>query len=323
MIFSSLIWIVLSFLSSKSKRVNENIGFKRLKGRRRGSVMKIIKKLLMQLILTIVSIILISGLPELIMNKNVSIYFNKIKDVCRDIFQLNQMTYFNQGKPRLFLDDIWSPYIYSLSILFGALLIAFCMAQLLTWVTLMLPMFIRGAIKNLLTFLESLPDLLVFALVQMGIVLIYKKTGVLVSNVASMGAEERIYIVPIVCLMILPFVYFYKMMILLAEEELSKQYVETSLAKGMRRIYVLVVHVTRNTSEGIFHFSKSVLWFMISNLLLVEIIFNIHGITHYMYSDFRPEMLAACLILLVIPFFLLYALFEWVIVHFTKRGEWV
>ncbi|WP_186320443.1 ABC transporter permease subunit [Fictibacillus phosphorivorans] len=283
--------------------------------------MRIIKKLFMQLFLTIISIILISGLPELIMNKNVTMYFQKIKVVLFDVIHLNEMTYMNQGKQRLFLDDIWSPYLYSLTILFGALAIAFCMAQLLTWCTLIMPMFIRRAVKNILTFLESLPDLLVFALVQMAIVLIFKKTGILVSNVASLGAEDRIYIVPIVCLMILPFVYFYKMMILLSEEELGKSYVEMSLAKGMRRIYVLIVHVTRNTSEGIFHFSKSVLWFMISNLLLVEVIFNIHGITHYMYSDFRPEMLAACLILLVIPFFLLYALFEWTIIRLSRRGE--
>ncbi|MGM0804520.1 MAG: ABC transporter permease subunit [Bacillota bacterium] len=285
--------------------------------------MKIIKKLFMQLILTIISIVLISGLPDLIMNKNVAMYFQKIKVVLLDVIHLNEMTYMNQGKQRLFLDDIWSPYLYSLTILFGALFIAFCMAQLLTWCTLIMPMFIRRTVKNILTFLESLPDLLVFALVQMAIVLIFKKTGILVSNVASLGAEDRVYMVPIVCLMILPFVYFYKMMILLSEEELGKSYVEMSLAKGMRRIYVLIVHVTRNTSEGIFHFSKSVLWFMISNLLLVEVIFNIHGITHYMYSDFRPEMLAACLILLVIPFFLLYAVFEWTIVRFSKRGELV
>jgi peptide/nickel transport system permease protein len=283
--------------------------------------MKIIKKLFMQLFLTIISIVLISGLPDLIMNKNVSMYYQKIKSVLLDIIHLNEMTYMNQGKQRLFLEDIWSPYLYSLTILFGALFIAFCIAQLLTWCTLIMSMFIRRIVKNILTFLESLPDLLVFALVQMAIVLIFKKTGLLVSNVASLGSEDRIYIVPIVCLMILPFVYFYKMMILLSEEELGKSYVEMSLAKGMRRIYVLIVHVTRNTSEGIFHFSKSVLWFMISNLLLVEVIFNIHGITHYMYSDFRPEMLAACLILLVIPFFLLYAVFEWTIVRFSKRGE--
>ncbi|MGA4718774.1 ABC transporter permease subunit [Fictibacillus nanhaiensis] len=285
--------------------------------------MKIIKKLFMQLFLTIISIVLISGLPDLIMNKNVSMYFQKIKLVLLDIIHLNEMTYINQGKQRLFLEDIWSPYLYSLTILFGALFIAFCIAQLLTWCTLIMPMFIRRIVKNILTFLESLPDLLVFALVQMAIVLIFKKTGILVSNVASLGSEDRIYIVPIVCLMILPFVYFYKMMILLSEEELGKSYVEMSLAKGMRRIYVLIVHITRNTSEGIFHFSKSVLWFMISNLLLVEVIFNIHGITHYMYSDFRPEMLAACLILLVIPFFLLYAVFELTIVRFSRRGELV
>lgn len=283
--------------------------------------MKIIKKLLLQLLLTVLSIILISGLPELIMNKDVTAYTNKIAVVFTEVFKMNEMIYFNQGTERLFLEDIWGPYFYSLTILFGALFIAFCAAQLLTWGTLMLPMFLRRIIKNVLTLLESLPDLLVFALVQMGIVLVYKKTGILVSNVASLGTEGRIYLVPIACLMILPFVYFYKMMILMTEEEMGKQYVETSLAKGMRRIYVLIVHVTRNTSEGIFHFSKSVLWFMISNLLLVEIIFNIHGITHYMYHDFRPEMLAACLILLVIPFFLIFAVFEWFIMRFTNRGE--
>jgi ABC-type dipeptide/oligopeptide/nickel transport system permease component len=282
---------------------------------------KVIKKLGLQLLLTVISIILISGLPELIMKKDLSSYFEKTKAVSLEILHIHSFMYLNQGIKRPFMHDIWNPYFYSLTILFGALFIAFCFAQLLAWGTLMMPGWIRGVIKNVLTFLESLPDLLVFALVQMGIVFIYKKTGVLVSNVASLGTEEQIYFVPIACLMILPFVYFYKMMVLLSEDEWRKPYVETSLAKGMRRIYVLIVHVTRNTSEGIFHFSKTVLWFMISNLLLVEIIFNIHGITHYMYHDFRPEMLAACLILLVIPFFLIYAMLELILIRFAKRGE--
>jgi peptide/nickel transport system permease protein len=281
--------------------------------------MKILKRLFIQLAITIVSIILISGLPDLIMKKNFTVYLTKIKTVLNEILHLNKMTYINQGRERMFFPDIIEPYLYSLTILFGALVIAFCIAQVLTWVTLMLPSLLRKGIRNLLTLLESMPDLLVFAIAQMGIVYIYKKTGILLSNVASLG-DEKIYLVPIVCLMILPLVYFYKMMVLLSEEEMAKPYVETGLAKGLRRIYVLVIHVTRNTSEGVFHFSKSVLWFMISNLLLVEIIFNIHGLTHYMYHDFRPQILAASLILLVVPFFLFFAVFEWVVNRYTKRG---
>ncbi|WNB92875.1 ABC transporter permease subunit [Bacillus sp. NEB1478] len=282
--------------------------------------MKVVKKLIIQLVLTIISIILISGLPDLLMKKDFSSYIEKVKEVFVQVIHFNKMTYFNQGKERMFFPDIIEPYLYSLTILFVSLIIAFCLAQLLTWGTSMLPQFMRRGIKNFLTFLESMPDLLVFAIAQMIIVYVYKHTGVLLSNVASLG-EERIYAVPIICLMILPFVYFYKMMVLLTEDEMEKPYVEMGIAKGMKRLYVLIVHVTRNTSEGIFHFSKSVLWFMISNLLLVEIIFNIHGITHYMYHDFRPVMLAACLILLVIPFFLVYSLLEWIVLRFSKRGE--
>jgi ABC-type dipeptide/oligopeptide/nickel transport system permease component len=284
--------------------------------------MKILKKLIIQLTLTIISIILISGLPELIIKKDFSSYLQKVKGVFVQIMHFNKMIYFNQGQERMFFPDIIEPYLYSLTILFAALIIAFCLAQLLTWCTSMMPHFIRAGIKNVLTLLESLPDLLVFALAQLFIVAVYKHTGVLISNVASLG-DERIYAVPIICLMILPFVYFYKMMVLLTEDEMVKPYVEMSIAKGMKRLYVLIVHVTRNTSEGVFHFSKSVLWFMISNLLLVEIIFNIHGITHYMYHDFRPVMLAACLILLVIPFFLFYSILEWIGLRFAKRGEMV
>jgi peptide/nickel transport system permease protein len=108
--------------------------------------MKIAKKLLFQLLLTFLSIILISGLPELIMNKDVSAYFGKIKAVSIEMLRLNKMIYFNQGTQRLFLEDIWGPYFYSLTIPFGALFIAFCFAQVLTWGTLMLPNLLRNII---------------------------------------------------------------------------------------------------------------------------------------------------------------------------------
>ncbi|MGC4377439.1 ABC transporter permease subunit [Fictibacillus sp. Mic-4] len=280
--------------------------------------MKILLKMIIQWILTVVSIILISGLPALIMQKDFRLYVQKVKEVALWLYRAGDMTYFYKGREMPLFPEVLSPYFYSLTILIISLLSAYVMAQLLTWVTLLLPTFLRKLIKNVLTFFESLPDLLVFALMQIFIVYFYKKTHILLSNVAAMG-EQRIYIVPIVCLMILPTIYFYKMMVLLAEEESQKPYFEFGRAKGLKDVYVYLFHVTRNTHENLFHFSKTVLWFMISNLLLVEWIFNMNGITHYMYDDFRPEILAICLILIAVPFFVLYALLEWLLSRKMKE----
>ncbi|MDN4072282.1 hypothetical protein [Fictibacillus terranigra] len=274
--------------------------------------MAILRKMLIQFLLTVVSIVLISGLPDLFLTKNVSSYWEKIKDVSVSLLHPGHLQYIPFKQPRPLFPDFLDPYFYSITILLTAFLLAFFLAQVLAWMTMTLPERVRAVIKNLLTLLESLPDLLVFALVQMFIVFFYKQTSILLSDVASLG-EQRIYVIPIMCLMILPFIYFYKMMVLLSEEESKKPYFEFSRAKGLRRTYVLLFHVTRNTYETLFHFSKTVLWFMISNLLLVEWIFNIDGITYYLYSDFRAEIMAVILVFLAIPFFVFFGFLEFLL----------
>ncbi len=271
--------------------------------------MAIVRKMLIQFVLTVVSIILISGLPVLFLTKNLPLYLGKVKEVGTSLLHPGHLEYIRYKHSRPLFPDFMDPYFYSLTILLTSFILAFFLAQLLTWLTMILPEQIRAAIKNLLTLLESLPDLLVFALVQIFIVFFYKQTNILLSDVASVG-EQRIYVIPIMCLTILPLIYFYKMMVLLSEEESRKPYFEFSRAKGLRKIYVLLFHVTRNTHETLFHFSKTVLWFMISNLLLVEWIFNINGITYYLYSDFRPEIMAVVLTFLAFPFFVFFAFLE-------------
>ncbi|WP_062233012.1 hypothetical protein [Fictibacillus sp. FJAT-27399] len=271
--------------------------------------MAIVRKMLIQFVLTVVSIILISGLPVLFLTKSLPLYWGKVKEVGTSLLHPGHLEYIRYKHSRSLFPDFVDPYFYSLTILLTSFILAFFLAQLLTWLTMILPEQIRAAIKNLLTLLESLPDLLVFALVQIFIVFFYKQTNILLSDVASVG-EQRIYVIPIMCLTILPLIYFYKMMVLLSEEESRKPYFEFSRAKGLRKIYVLLFHVTRNTHETLFHFSKTVLWFMISNLLLVEWIFNINGITYYLYSDFRPEIMAVVLTFLAFPFFVFFAFLE-------------
>lgn len=283
--------------------------------------MAIWRKVFIQFVLTVVSVILISGLPELILKKSMKAYIGKVGDVCQALLHPEQLKYIRFEQKRAMFPDVFDSYFYSLLILIVSFLLAFLFAQLLTWATFALPDKGRLVIKNILTFMESFPDLLVFALVQIFIVFFYKQTNILLSDVATVG-NQRIYVIPIMCLSILPLIYFYKMMVLLAEEESKKPYVEFSLAKGLTMSYVLLYHMTRNTHQSLFHFSKTVLWMMISNLLLVEWIFNINGIMYYLYSDFRAENLAVVLILLSFPFFMLFGLVEYFLsVRFKREVE--
>ncbi|MFP3471710.1 ABC transporter permease subunit, partial [Micrococcus sp. SIMBA_144] len=82
------------------------------------------------------------------------------------------------------------------------------------------------------------------AIVQIGVIWVYKKTEVLLMDVA---AYERIYTMPILILSILPTFLLYRIMIHVLDEEVEKQYVELARTKGLEPTKIFLFHIVRNT----------------------------------------------------------------------------
>jgi peptide/nickel transport system permease protein len=103
------------------------------------------------------------------------------------------------------------------------------------------------------------------------------------------------------------------------EEEFNKPYIDTAKSKGIRRFRILWRHVLPNTLLSVLHQSRNILWLMLSNLLMVEFIFNIYGITSLARINGSPAIFTISMILLFVPIFLVFTVMR--IAAYKWAGE--
>jgi peptide/nickel transport system permease protein len=204
--------------------------------------------------------------------------------------------------------NIFESYFYSMTIFLSALLIGLVVALLLTFMTTLLPKFLQKIVYGLLTILESLPDLFIVIVLQVSVVYIYKKTGLLVGNISNLY-DTKIYFFPILTLAILPSIQLFKITVLLMKEEQNKSYVTVAKAMGLGRLYITLKHVFRNILTSLFHYSKTIFVFMLSNLFIVEYVFNLNGIMMIMLHTQGGSFILTVL-MIAIPFSIVFEIAE-------------
>ncbi|WP_144555690.1 hypothetical protein [Bacillus sp. X1(2014)] len=75
--------------------------------------------------------------------------------------------------------------------------------------------------------------------------------------------------------------------------------------------------VLRNITEGMFGTSKTILWSMLSTLLVIDYLFNMNGLLRMMLTGLDPFFMG-CLLIFV-PLFLVFRIYEWI--SFENRKE--
>ncbi|SDN12864.1 peptide/nickel transport system permease protein [Psychrobacillus sp. OK028] len=268
---------------------------------------------MLQLAVAFIGILLISGLPILINGfQKGEFWWREYGEHLLVIFPLNH-----------FLDTYFSSYIgesifYSLEILFLALLVSVFFALSFTVMTMLFKERARQRIKTLFFFLESLPDILVILLIQLLVILVHRHTGVFM-RIASTGGE-KIYLLPVFCLMILPMVQLYRLSMLTFEAEERKLYVELARSLGFNKVIILLIHIFRNAIISIFFQSKKTMWFMLSNLFILERMFNMPGIMFHLSEHLTGELFLITVCSFFLPVFIVYSFFEWYFLRRTSRG---
>ncbi|MFC7372411.1 ABC transporter permease subunit [Fictibacillus iocasae] len=200
--------------------------------------------------------------------------------------------------------EVFEKFGYSMTIFGGALLVGIVFALVMTFMTTIMPSFAKGLLTRTFTFLESFPDLFIVFLLQLSVVYIYKQTGYLVSSVSAF-MNQKIYLLPIITLSLLPALQLFRITFLLMEEERGKAYVKVAKSMGLGSMYITVHHIFRNLISNLINYYKTIFIFMLSNLFIVEIVYNLHGIMTIMLHA-RGVALAATILVLALPFSLLF-----------------
>lgn len=266
-----------------------------------------------QFIISILGIICIGALPKLFygFELHASKYIQSLKEVFVNLMDISNLQYV-RGEflfPQLFVHYKETIVIF-LAAFFISLFVAFC----IVYVIMSSSPRIQHRIKSFLIFLESIPDILLILVSQILVVWFFKQTGFLPFQIASIGGES-IRGLPIFCLSIPTTILFVKMLVLRFENELEKDYVLFAKAKGLNRIHILNRHVLRNVLLSTLFFAKTNIFFMLSNLYIIEWIFNTGGIFMFLksYEGIRVEVFIVSVLLIYIPIFILFKLFHYLI----------
>ncbi|WP_423798700.1 ABC transporter permease subunit [Neobacillus sp. SAB-20_R2A] len=272
--------------------------------------------LVLQCILAVEVLICIGALPVLLkdLSFHFSEYFIAIKAMNLGLISYDQLTL--DGKNPLF-PVIFDRYIESMKILGLSILTACFIAFIITYLSFI---FFRKKInflKNLIELAEAVPDLMFILLLQLAVIMIYKKTGIKIATVVSL--REKAVLLPVISLSVPISFYITKVFIHHIEEELEKQYIHLAKAKGLSFSYILNIHVLRNIAEGMFGASKTIFWTMLSTLLVVDYLFNMNGLLRAMVTG--PDPFVVGCILIFIPFYLLYRTYEWISFDYRKDSK--
>lgn len=284
-------------------------------------------KWIIQLIVALVSILLISGAPQLIsgFQKGEFLWKEYIETLQFHVLSLLNFKELSvehfigrEVRQVLVFPQLFENISYSLQLLFLALIAAIIFALVGTFITMLMKETARSRVKLVFYFLESFPDILIILLAQLVVVVIFEQTGVLVSKIAVI--DERIYWLPVLCLMLLPMIQLYRLSMLTFEAEERQMYVELARSLGFGKLFILFLHIFRNAIISVFFQSKKTMWFMLSNLFILELMFHIPGIMYYMYEHLSGILFLVTVLSFFLPVFLLYSLGEWYFMRRTNRG---
>lgn len=239
-----------------------------------------------------------------------------------NFLHLNKMTI----QPSLYSTEtpLWGylkePFIYSFIILLSSLICSFSLGILFSYVSYLFSKTLRNIVKECLFLLQSIPDVMFIFSVQLLIIWFYKKTNILI--VDPIAGLKNVYVLPIIVVSILPGIMLFQMTFLAIEEESKKTYVEYAKAKGLSDGWILFKHILRNVVITLISNSNYLFWLLVSNLLVVEYLFNIHGFFHLLYSVLKiPDVLFVCLIAIFLPFYILEIIFNLVAITITGKEQ--
>ncbi|MGE6539781.1 ABC transporter permease subunit [Bacillus luti] len=266
-----------------------------------------------QFIISILGIICLGALPKLFygFELNASKYIKSLKEVFANLMDISNLQYV---RDKFLFPQLFVHYKETMVIFLAAFCISLLVAFCIVYMIMSSSPRIQHRIKSFLIFLESIPDILLILGSQILVICFFKQTGFLPFQIASIGGES-IRGLPIFCLSIPTTIMFVKMLVLRFENELEKDYVLFAKAKGLDRFHILNRHILRNVLLSTLFFAKTNVFFMLSNLYIIEWIFNTGGIFMFLksYEGIRIEVFIVSVLLIYIPIFILFKLFHYLI----------
>ncbi|RWS44502.1 ABC transporter permease subunit [Bacillus mycoides] len=262
----------------------------------------------LQLFVATLCIICLGALPKLFKGLQIDLigFWNAIIYVGERLLHPTEITYGFQA-PRKLFPQIWIHYIETMIVFLSAFLLSLCIAYVLVVFVLQRSPMKQSIWNGIFLALESIPDILLILLSQLLVIIIFQKTGFMPIKLAGLG-EEKVRLLPIICLTIPTTLLFIKLLLLRFREELEKDYSIFAKSKGLSLRHILTHHISRNVLLTTVYYAKTNILFMLSNLYIIEWIFNTYGMFVFVKEHPNIEIFTVSLIILYVPIFIIFRL---------------
>lgn len=273
----------------------------------------------LQLVAAILCILCLGALPRLFKGLQIDLigFWNTIVFLGGKLLQPGEITYGFRDSRKLF-PQIWIHYIETMIVFLSAFLLSLLIAYILVVWVLQRSHMKQKMWNGIFLTLESIPDILLILLSQLLVVIIFQKTGFMPIKLAGLG-EERIRLLPIICLTIPTTLLFIKLLLLRFKEELEKDYSLFAKSKGLSLRYILTHHISRNVLLTTIYYAKTNILFMLSNLYIIEWIFNTYGMFVFVKQNSKLEIFTVSLVILYVPLFILFRILHTLLQNVIKE----
>lgn len=278
-----------------------------------------------------ITLLILLNIPTLFINEsgNISFQPNKfihaLMNMGKQIFSLDSLkieipTPTGNLKSVSLFSTILEPYIYSFTILFAAFFLSTFIATSIAYLYFLSSKWFKNMLQRTVFVLEAVPDVMIMICIQMFFMWYFRQTGELPVHIMTFN-ENKAYILPILCLSILPTIQMFRMLILYIEEERIKPYVEVAHGKGLSLSYIFRIHLFKNIFIHLFHQLKMIFVFLLSNLFVLECIFHMSGIIQFLIRTtyFSPSITFIVLLMIVLPFYFLFKVSSFFIRRWEKQ----
>lgn len=266
-------------------------------------------QIVLQYIVGVFIFIGIGNLPILLRDLTIDTngYINGVKELAVKIFTLSDLTY--DGEHEM-LPAVIDRYLLSMKTLSIAFIAALAMAFLLSYLIVLFFVKKKDYILSFIEIIRSVPDVLWMFLLQVFFIWIFKAYGVKLVQTVSLGADNQAVLLPLISLSLPIFLFLTQIIVLKIFEELDKQYVTFAKSKGLSYLYLLNIHVIRNIRQDLLGHFKTIIWMMLSTLVMVEYVFNMDGLMLFNIKRISVELFVFSSILFFTPFFIIYRIID-------------
>ncbi|MDA1633930.1 MULTISPECIES: ABC transporter permease subunit [Bacillus cereus group] len=273
----------------------------------------------LQLVAAILCIICLGALPRLFKGLQIDLigFWNTIVFLGGKLLQPSEITYGFRDSRKLF-PQIWIHYFETMIVFLSAFLLSLLIAYILVVWVLQRSHIKQKMWNGVFLTLESIPDILLILLSQLLVVIMFQKTGFMPIKLAGLG-EERIRLLPIICLTIPTTLLFIKLLLLRFKEELEKEYSLFAKSKGLSLRHILTHHISRNVLLTTIYYAKTNILFMLSNLYIIEWIFNTYGMFVFVKENSKLEIFTVSLVILYVPLFILFRILHTLLQNVIKE----